>query len=240
MNATKLSGVKALTFDVFGTIADWRTSISSEVTKCARKYGVDIDGVEFADAWRAQYRPSMDKVRDKVLPWRNIDELHLIVLRNLIEQFGLREISETDLHGLNHAWHRLNPWPDVLPGMTRLRQRYTLASLSNGNMALLINMAKLHGIPWDCIFSAELFKCYKPDQQLYKGAVEFLGLSPEEVMMVASHKFDVEAAALIGMRTAFVPRPAESSPQWNVDLNPSATFDVVADSFEQLADVMGA
>jgi len=228
--------ISALTFDVFGTVVDWRGSIIRAGERLAREKGVQADWTAFADAWRAGYRPAMDRVRRGDLGWTKIDDLHRMILDELIPQFGLEMLTEADRAELNRVWHRLDPWPDAVSGLIRLRERYILATLSNGNVALLVNMAKRAGLPWDCVLSAELFRHYKPDSAVYLGAADLLGLHPEEVMMVAAHNGDLQAANAVGMATAFVSRPTEYGAQQTTDLDPAPFVDVTARDFNDLAD----
>ena len=232
-----LEGIDALAFDVFGTVVDWRSSIASEGARVGAEKGIEgVDWVAFADAWRGGYTPSMDRVRRGELPWTNIDGLHRLVLDNLLDELGIDGLTEGERDHLNRAWHRLAPWPDAVAGLTRLRKRFTIAPLSNGNVALLTNMAKNAGLPWDCILSAELARHYKPDPEVYSTAAELLGLPTERVMMVAAHPFDLEAARAVGMRAAYVFRPLEFGPDRPPEDVPGDQFDVFADDFEDLAD----
>ena len=231
-----LSGVKALTFDVFGTVVDWRGSIIKEGEALGAAYGLDVDWAAFADAWRGGYAPSMARVRNGELPWTNIDALHRMILDDLLEKWGITGMSEEDKQHWNRVWHRLTPWPDSVAGLTRLRQHYVLATLSNGNMALLTNMAKHGGLPWDCILSAEIMRHYKPDPETYLGAAELLGLEPSEVMMVAAHKSDLKAAQAVGLRAAFVERPLEFGPAAQAESGRDPSLDVYARDFNDLAD----
>lgn len=231
--------VKALTFDVFGTVVDWRDSIIREGERYWKPRGVDIDWARFADEWRAGYAPSMDRVRRGELPWTNIDALHRMVLDGLLEKYGITRLSEADRDHLNRVWHRLVPWPDAVAGLQRLRRKYIIATLSNGNVALLTNMARHSGLPWDCILSAELARHYKPDPEAYLTAAELLGLQPRQVMMVAAHQGDLRAAQKVGFRTAFVTRPHEFGPGRVPDLTPDPSFDVVASDFHELATKLG-
>ncbi len=233
-------GVRALTFDVFGTVVDWRGSIVAEGSQFNRKHGVKIDWAAFADRWRAGYAPSMNLVRKGELPWQTIDQLHRRVLDQLLEEFRLTVLSEEDKDQLNRVWHRLNPWPDAVAGLTRLRKKFIIATLSNGNLALLTNMAKHAGLPWDCILSAELAKHYKPDPEAYLTAASLLGLRPEQVMMVAAHKSDLKAAKATGFHTAFVPRPKEYGAGVKPDTESDASCEVLARDFQHLADLLGA
>jgi 2-haloacid dehalogenase len=235
-----LDRIEALTFDVFGTVVDWRSSIASEGARIGAEKGMEgIDWVAFADSWRGGYTPSMDRVRRGELPWTNIDALHRMILDELLDDLGIGGLTEGEKDHLNRAWHRLAPWPDAVAGLTRLRERFTIAPLSNGNVALLTNMAKFGGLPWDCILSAELMKHYKPDPESYLGAAYLLGLEPREVMMVAAHKGDLRAAQKVGLRAAFVPRPGEWGPDREIDCTPEADFDVNATDFNDLARKLG-
>jgi len=234
-----VSAVKALTFDVFGTVVDWRGSLIREGIAFGAARGLTVDWARFADDWRGGYGPSMDRVRRGELPWTNIDTLHRMVLDTLLEKYHITGLSEADKEHLNRVWHRLTPWPDAVAGLTRLRARYVLATLSNGNVALLTNMAKYAGLPWDCILSAELMKHYKPDPEVYQMAAELLGLRLEQVMMVAAHKGDLRAAQAAGLQTAFVPRPMERGPERTPDLTPDPAFTVHAADFNDLAATLG-
>lgn len=233
------SQIKALTFDVFGTVVDWRGSIIRKGEKFGAERGINVDWAAFADAWRGAYRPSMDRVRRGELPWTNLDTLHRMVLDELLVKFNIAGLSEADKDYLNRVWHRLDPWPDAVEGLTRLRQRFVLATLSNGNVALLTNMAKYAGLPWDCILSAELAKHYKPDPETYQTAADLLGLQPAQVMMVAAHKDDLRAAQRVGLKAAFVTRPYERGPNHTPDLTPDPAFEVNASDFNDLAGKLG-
>lgn len=235
-----LTDVKALTFDVFGTVVDWRTSIIREGTKLGRSKGIKADWAKFADAWRSGYAPAMDRVRRGEIPWMNLDALHRMMLDRLLGEFNILGLSETEKDDLNRAWHRLRPWPDSVGGLKRLRKRFIVATLSNGNVSLLVNMARGAGLQWDCILSSELVKHYKPDKEVYQMAADLLGLHPGEVMMVASHKNDLQAARTVGFKTAFVLRPLEFGPAGTPDLTPDPSFDVAARDFNDLADRLGA
>jgi len=230
---------RALLFDVFGTVVDWRGSIIREARRVGRAKGVRADWGTFADAWRAGYAPAMDRVRRGTLPWQTIDALHRRILDALLPQFGLR-LAEREKRELNLAWHRLAPWKDTVPGLTRLKRRYVIGSLSNGNVALLVDLAKHAALPWDCVLSAELFRHYKPDPEAYLGAVELLGLQARQVMLVAAHKNDLAAARACGMQTAFVRRPLEFGAKAGNDVtdDPRCTYN--ADDFLDLARQLGA
>ena len=231
--------VQALLFDVFGTVVDWRSGVIRDVSAVAGRAGVPVDAARFADQWRGGYRPAMDLVRSGQLPWTKLDDLHRRVLDGLAGEFGLASLPAAELDWLNACWHRLDPWPDSVPGLARLRQRYVLATLSNGNVSLLVNMAKRAGLPWDVILSAELFRRYKPDPQTYLGAAELLSLDPAQVMLVAAHNDDLSAAADLGLATAFVPRPAEGGPRQQENLAPARDYTVVATDLTDLASQLG-
>ena len=232
-------GVRALAFDVFGTVVDWRSTVMREGEALGRAKGLRVDWAAFAEAWRDGYRPAMDRVRQEELPWKTMDELHRMNLDDVLERFGVECLSESDKEDFNRVWHRLEPWPDAVPGLTRLKAKFTVATLSNGNVGLLVNMAKRAGLPWDVVLSSEIVGHYKPDQEVYLKAADLLGLSPGEVMMVAAHKYDLRAAAEAGLRTGFVPRPDEW-PNRRIDLSYEDAFDVNASDFLDLAAQLGA
>ena len=241
--APGFSGVKALVFDTFGTVVDWRTSVASQVEALATQKGVVVNGAAFADAWRAQYNPSMERVRKGELPWTTLDRLHRMSLDALLPQFKLTGLTEAETAALNKAWHRLRPWPDSVAGLTRLKQKFIIAPLSNGNIALMTDLAKFAGLPWDCILGAELARHYKPDPEVYRSAAAFLDLAPGEVMMVAAHLGDIAAARAVGLRTAFVARPDEYGHEATsrpADLKPSPSVELTAVDFNDLARQLGA
>ncbi len=198
---TSLAGVKALVFDTFGTVVDWRGSITQEGEAWGKARGLQIDWARFADRWRAGYAPSMDKVRKGQLPWTKLDDLHRALLEDLLKEFHIEGLTEAEKDHWNRVWHRLKPWPDSVAGLTRLKKKYLIAPLSNGNVALLTNMAKNSGLPWDAILGAELARHYKPDREVYLSAADFLGVKVPEVMMVAAHMGDLRAARELGLRT---------------------------------------
>ena len=232
--------IVALTFDVFGTVVDWRTSVIREGEMLSQEKGFDIDWGEFADRWRGGYGPSMNRVRTGELPWTKIDVLHRMVLDELIVEYGLTGLSEEETDHFNRVWHRLMPWPDTVRGLHRLRSQYLITTLSNGNVSLLTNMAKNAGMPWDCILSSELAGHYKPDPEVYLMAAELLSLPPNRVMMVAAHKGDLRAAQRVGLKAAFVARPFERGPGRTIDTSPEPDFDYWASDFEDLAEQLGA
>jgi 2-haloacid dehalogenase len=222
--------MRALIFDVFGTCVDWRTSVMRE----AARYGLPP---EVADAWRARYRPQMETVRSGARPWVNLDVLHRIGLDEVLAELRI-ELPEADRAELTRGWHRLDPWPDVVPGLTRMKATHIIAPCSNGHIAQSVNLAKHAGLPWDAILGAEIARAYKPDPEVYLRSVEALGLAPHDVCMVAAHNGDLRAAAALGLKTAFVPRPTEHGPGQTTDLAPAADFDLVEDDFERLAGLL--
>ena len=224
---------KALVFDVFGTVVDWRTSIVLEGEDLGRKKNLDVNWAAFADAWRSRYAPSMEGVRSGKIPWTKLDDLHRASLEELLREFGVEGLSEQEKDHLNRVWHRLDPWPDAFEGLTRLKNSYVIAPLSNGNVALLVDMAKKAGLPWALILSAELVRRYKPDPETYLMASDLLDLRPDQVMMVAAHVDDLRAAQEIGLRAAYVPRPLEFGYGGEV-APPDPSFDLVAGDFIEL------
>jgi 2-haloacid dehalogenase len=232
--------VKACVFDVFGTVVDWRGSIAAEGESYWRPRGLDLDWPRFADAWRAGYGPAMNRVRSGDLPWTNLDALHRMQLDLLLKDSGHAGLGEDERRHLNRVWHRLHGWPDSVEGLSRLKQRFVIATLSNGNVALLTNMGKFAGLPWDCILSAELCRHYKPDPEVYLMAADLLGLQTSEVMMVAAHAGDLQAASKLGLRTGFVYRPLERGADKPVERPDTSGFDVAVDDFVSLAAALGA
>ena len=234
-----LALLKAVTFDVFGTVVDWRTSIAREVESLAVKKKFAVDGERFADAWRELYQPSMTKVRDGKVPWTVLDDLHRTNLLQVLETFGIDQLSEEEIEHLNRAWHRLDPWPDAVAGLQRLKQHYIIGTLSNGNVALIVNMAKFSELPWDVVLGAEIARHYKPQPEAYLRSAEILGLEPKECMLVAAHNGDLAAAGRCGFQTAFVPRPTEYGSEQTTDLVAEYDCDVVAGDFIELAQILG-
>ncbi len=232
---------KALVFDTFGTVVDWRGSIIEEGRVFGKKKGFELDWGDFADRWRAGYAPAMDKVRKGQLPWTKLDVLHRMILEEILMEFRMMPpLSEAEKDDWVHVWHRLKPWPDSVPGLKRLKKKFTIAPLSNGNVALLTDMAKNAGLPWDTILSAELARHYKPDREAYLIAVELLSLKPEEVMMVAAHMQDLNAARNLGLRAGFIYRPNEFGPNGHPDKAAPGQFDVVTKDILDLASQLGA
>jgi 2-haloacid dehalogenase len=231
-------GVKALVFDTFGTVVDWRGSIIREATQWAGAKNLQIDWGKFADQWRGGYGPSMDKVRKGTLPWMKLDDLHRMILDDLLKQYNITGLTEEEKEHWSTVWHRLNGWPDAVQGLTLLKKNFIIATLSNGNVSLLVEMAKFAGLPWDTVFGSDLFHHFKPDREVYLGAVDLLSCKPGEVMMVAAHPLDLNAAKALGLKTGYVPRPLEGGP----DRKPTpasaetlAGFDVVAADFVELS-----
>ena len=232
-------GVKALVFDVFGTVVDWRGSIVREGERWSREKNLQIDWGKFADRWRTGYGPSMEKVRKGELPWTKLDALHRTLLDQLLVEFNITGLTEEEKEHWTNVWHRLTPWPDAVEGLTRLKKNHIIATLSNGNVSLLVEMAKFAGLPWDTVFGADLFNHYKPDREVYLGAVELLSMKPSEVMMTAAHPGDLKAAQACGLKTGYVSRPQEGGPNpprpAGAAPPPSDSFDVVATDFIDLA-----
>ncbi|MEK9721217.1 MAG: haloacid dehalogenase type II [Quisquiliibacterium sp.] len=226
---------QVLAFDVFGTVVDWHGSITREVNAL----GLGVDGAQFATAWRAGYRPAMDRVRRGDLGWTRIDHLHRMILDEVLEKFGLGTMAEDARQQLNKVWHRLAPWPDAVQGLARLKTRFTICTLSNGNLGLLSNMAKHAGLPWDLILSAESFRHYKPDPETYLGVADVFELDPSQVMLVAAHKDDLQAAKNCGLASAFIERPDEFGDRRRDDLGRDHPFDFHATDFMDLADQLG-
>jgi len=228
---------KVLAFDVFGTVVDWHGSIANEITRLK----LPVDPNAFASAWRDGYKPAMARVRSGELGWTKIDDLHRIILDQVLEKFGIDSLSETQKQDLNLIWHRLNPWPDSVEGLTRLKQKFTIVTLSNGNLSLLADMAKNAGLPWDLILSAEVFRHYKPDPETYLGVAATFDVEPQEVMLVAAHKDDLQSASKLGLQTAFIERPKEFGPTHvRNDLHQEEWVDYHASDFNALADVLSA
>jgi len=231
-----LQNIKVLAFDVFGTVVDWRSSVIAEGEQLGKAKGLNVDWAAFADSWRAIYRPYMDRVGNGQLPWTKLDDLHRQMLDETLAKFGIDELTKDEKEHLNRVWHRLNPWPDSVEGLRRLKSRFVITTLSNGNTALLTNMAKFAGLPWDCILSAENVKRYKPDPSVYLLVPELFDLEPEQVMMVAAHEHDLQSAQKYGLRTTHVHRPLEHGPGKASEIPPAGRYDLLAMDFLDLAD----
>jgi len=232
-----LHNVQVLAFDVFGTVVDWRGSVAREV----ERLGLGIDGAQFADAWRRRYLPSMKQVREGKREWVNLDTLHRENLDAVLAKFGAADrLDEAARSDLNRAWHRLDAWADSVEGLTRLKSRYVITTLSNGNVGLLTHLSKRAGLPWDCILSAEVFKAYKPDPRTYLGVAQLFALAPEQVMLCAAHAEDLRAASAQGLRTAYIDRPQEWGSEVRGDVpRDDDRFDVMASDIADLARQLG-
>jgi 2-haloacid dehalogenase len=232
--------IKALTFDVFGTVVDWRSSVAREAEALLAPKGVALDWGAFADGWRGKYVPAMARVGRGERPFAVLDVLHRENLIELLAERGVAGLCAAEIDELNLAWHRLDPWPDVLDGMARLRRRFILASLSNGNVRLMVDMSRRAGLPWDAILGAEVARAYKPAPEAYDAAARLLALQPAECLMVAAHPTDLAAAAARGFRTAYVHRPFERGPGREARRPEPGAFDFAVDGFLELAHALGA
>lgn len=232
--------LKVLAFDVFGTVVDWRSSIAAEVSAFGKRHGLPLEGETFADSWRAQYGPSMQRVRSGEMPWTKLDELHRLNLDQVLSDLGIAGIKEADLEDLNHAWHRLHPWPDTVEGLTRLKEDYILATLSNANVSLMVDMARFGGLPFDVILGAEIAGHYKPDPEAYLSVPRIMDCEPENVLMVATHVADLVAAQACGLKTAYVYRDQELGEREKPKPEASHGFTWIAKDFNDLADQLSA
>ena len=230
----ELKNIKVLAFDVFGTVVDWHGSLVNEIEHLK----LDVDSSEFALAWRAGYAPAMQRVRSGELEWTLLDELHRMILDQILLQFGVTTLSESQKQHLNKAWHRLDPWPDSVEGLQRLKSQYITCTLSNGNIGLLANMAKAACLPWDCILSAEVFRKYKPDPGTYLGVASVFDLEPEQVMLVAAHQNDLAAARASGLNTAYIERPMEFGASQIKDVSPNRENTLHAKNIVELASLL--
>lgn len=230
---------KVIVFDVFGSVVDWRSSLIADLTAYGQQRGISGDWVGLVDAWRASYHPSMDRVRKGELPWMKLDDLHRMSLDKLVADFGIKGLTEGDLVHINKGWHRLNGWPDSVGGLTRLKTKFVIGPLSNGNVSLLLNMAKHAGLPWDMIFGSDIWKHFKPDPETYLGVAGMMGLEPGEVMLAAAHNNDLAAARKCGLMTAFWARPSEYGPLQKRDYAAEHDFDFVVKDIADLATHLG-
>ncbi|OAP38475.1 haloacid dehalogenase [Sinorhizobium glycinis] len=231
--------IKAIVFDTFGTVVDWRGSIISDLTSWGVEQGLNVDWADVVDRWRDRYNPQKSRVRSGELPWTNLDELHFDALKSVFEEMGLPLLDEARMMHINKVWHRLNGWPDASRGLHRLKAKFIIGPLSNANVAILVNMAKHADLPWDNVFSCELFQHYKPDPETYLGVCKLLYLEPSAVMMCAAHNYDLAAARALGLRTAFIARPNEYGPGQITDLEAEQDWDYVANDLEDLALRLG-
>ncbi len=229
--------LKAIMFDVFGTVVNWRSSIANEVRQLPELH--QIDGELFADRWRSKYQPSMERIRKGLRPWTKLDILHYENLNEVLDEFDVGTLAERKKKHLNRAWHRLTPWSDSVEGLCRLKSKYVIATLSNGNVALIVNMAKHVGLPWDMVLGAEVVGHYKPQPDSYLKSAAMLDLEPNQCMLVAAHNSDLIAAAECGLMTAFVARPTEHGEHQTIDLEPTSQYTIVATDFVDLAAQLG-
>jgi len=238
--ATVTDSVEVVLFDVFGTVVDWRTSLQKWFQRFGREQNLEADWVELVDDWRAAYQPSLARVRDGARPYVTLDVLHRESLDVLLPRYGLSGLPENDRQRLTRAWRWLDPWLDVVAGLTRLKRKYVIGTLSNGGLGLLTDLAKFAGMPWDVVLSADLFQHYKPDAAVYLGAAELLGRPTSALMLVAAHNYDLGAARSHGYRTSFVARPTEYGPRKQADSAVEGQWDYVVTSLEELAEKIGA
>jgi 2-haloacid dehalogenase len=234
--------IRAVVFDTFGTVVDWRSGVAREAAPFLARHKISMEPTAFADAWRGLYQPAMEEVRSGRREYTPLDVLHYEDLVHLLRRIGCdpQKIPEAEIKELNLAWHRLDPWPDSIAGLSRLKTRYVIGPLSNGNLALLLNMAKRAGIPWDTILGSDITRAYKPQRRAYVGTAEVLGIAPGELMLVAAHNDDLHAARNAGLATGFVARPTEFGPNQTVNLEAEADWDVIAADFITLAGSMNA
>jgi 2-haloacid dehalogenase len=235
-----MTDVRAITFDTYGTLVDWRTSVLDKLRAFGAARAVHLDWPAFLNEWKACYRAGMDAINDGRRPWVTVDALYRERLAELLVARGLGDVDDDELDRLARVWWRLRPWPDVVAGLHRLRRRHVISPLSNASFAGMVHLAKFAGLPWDCVITAENARCYKPRPEAYLTAMTLLGLPPEQVLMVAAHNYDLAAAQALGMRTAFIPRPLEYGPGQTTDLVPTGKWDVVVDDVHELAAALGA
>jgi len=234
-----MTSIRAMFFDVFGTLVDWRTGVAREAERALRPLGYNLDWTAFADAWRDEYQPGMEEVRSGRIPFSKLDVLHRRNLERFMVRFGLRNLPDEVLRELTLAWHRLNAWPDVPTALKRLRKKFLLAPVSNGNISLMVDLARRNDFPWDAILGAEVAGDYKPMPRVYRAACEMLDLAPAECMMVAAHSSDLAAAATCGLRTGHVARPDEYGPGTG-ETRPTVPVDAAGKNLSDLADKLGA
>ncbi len=232
--------VQALLFDVFGTVVDWRTSLIRQLEKFGGENRLTADWAALADDWRAGYEPAIRAVREGQRSWTSLERLHRESLDQLLPRHSLNAVSDAQRQQLVLGWHFLDPWPDSVAGLTRLKRKYIIGTLSNGGVRLLTDMARFAGLPWDVIFSSDNFRRYKPDPRVYLGAAELLDAAPANIMLVAAHNYDLAAARRHGYKTAFVARPAEYGPRQSRDFKAESDWEFVAKDFEELASQLEA
>jgi 2-haloacid dehalogenase len=236
---TNHTGIKAFVFDVFGTVVDWRSGVAREAAPFLNRYAPGQDAFDFADAWRREYSPAMEEVRSGRRPYVRLDVLHRENLVKVLNHYGIVGVPDAEIDELNLAWHRLDPWPDSVEALRRLKREWIIAPLSNGNIRLMVDMARRAGLPWDAILGAEVVRAYKPSPQVYSETAEILGLAPAEVCLVAAHNGDLAAARQCGLATAFVARPTEHGPHQRTDLKAEQAWDCVVDDLNELANQLG-
>lgn len=232
--------MRALAFDTYGTVVDWRSSLLAALERFGAARALRADWARLLAEWKAGYRPGLDRVNRGEWPWTTVESIYRRRLDELLPRHGLGALSEPDREELMAAWWRLDPWPDALPGLRRLRRRFIVSPLSNASFRGMVELARYAGLPWDCIITAEQARCYKPRAEVYQTAVTLLGLRPDQVMMVAAHNYDLRAARATGLRTAFVPRPLEHGPGQTTDLGAEEPWDVIAADFLDLAGQLDA
>jgi len=244
MKVSSVSGAqeipRVIVFDTFGTLVDWRSSLIRYLAEFGRKRGVNADWIKLIDAWRAQYMPSLNSIRNRERDWATLDELHRGSLEELVTAQEINGLSRDDLEYIVNGWHRLTPWSDTVPGLSRLRQKFIVGSLSNANLSLLVDLAKFGGLPWDVVLGSDIFEHYKPDREIYTGVAKFFNVADSAVMLVAAHNNDLAAAKSFGLMTAFIPRPTEYGPEQTTDLQPEDNYNYLASSIEDLAQQLGA
>lgn len=238
-SSTAAAGVKVMVFDTFGTVVDWRSVVIAEGQQWSKRKGFTVDWPKFADEWRGAYGPSMNKVRTGELPWTKLDRLHRVSLDTLLAKYDITSLTEPEKVEFNKVWHRCKPWPDSVAGLTRLKKRFTIAPLSNGNISLLTDMAKSGGLPWDCILGAELVRHYKPDPEVYMSPVELFDLTPPEVMMVAAHQPDLQVPKRLGLKTGYIHRPYEGGSAGTGQMPAAGSFDFIVHDLGELAAAVG-
>ena len=236
---THHTGIQALVFDVFGTVVDWRHGVARESAPVLNRYAPGLDPFEFADAWRREYSPSMEEVRSGRRPYVRLDVLHRENLVKVLTRYGVVGVSDAEIDELNLAWHRLDPWPDSVEALRRLKREFIIAPLSNGNIRLMVDMARRADLPWDAILGADVVRAYKPSPEVYSETVDLLGLAPAELCLVAAHNGDLAAARRLGLTTAFVARPTEHGPHQQTDLKAEQAWDFIVGDLNELASQLG-